>query len=160
MEFTHTEKVLQEYGERVMMSYQNQLDSNGKNASGSLRNTISVVVEKNEGSYEVALNLNEYWKWLEGGRPPTQNNGDGSLRRAILNWIKVKHIMPTPFNGKLPTESQLAYLISRKIHTLGYEGKPMLEDALTENDEFLMNLELALLEDVAVDVEKVLVLFK
>lgn len=160
MEFIHTEKVLLEYGERVKASYQEQLDSNGKNASGDLRNSITVVIEKDENTIEVALNINEYWKWLEKGRGKTQNNGNGELRRAILDWIKVKNILPTPFNGKLPTESQLAYLISRKIHTLGYEGKPMMEAAINENEQFLVNLELAFLEDIEKSLEEVLVIFK
>lgn len=160
MEFTHTKKVLQEYGERVMMSYQNQLDSNGKNASHKLSDSVKCPpVDVNGTIYEVSLQLADYWKWLEGGRPPTQNGGDGELRRAILDWIKVKHIMPTPFNGKLPTEPQLAYLISRKIHTLGYEGKGLLKKSMDANEEFLMNLELALLEDVEKSLEEVLVLF-
>lgn len=159
MEFIHTEKVLLEYGERVKASYQENLDSEGVNASGNLRNSVSVIVEKDERSIEVALNLNSYWKWIEGGRPATQNGGDGELRRAILDWIRVKPVMPTPFNGKLPTEPQLAYLISRKIHTLGYEGKGLLKKSMDANEEFLMNLELALLEDVEKSLEEVLVLF-
>lgn len=159
MEFTHLEKVLQEYGERVKTTYQGKLDSEGVNATGSLKNSISVIVEKDETTIEVSLNLNHYWKWIEGGRPPTQNNGNGELRRAILDWIRVKPVLPTPFNGKLPTEEQLAYLISRKIHTLGYEGKGLLKESQDENEEFLMNVELALLEDVGKDIEEVLVLF-
>lgn len=160
MEFIHTGKVLEEYAERVKASYQQQLDSNGKNATGNLRNNITIEVQQNENVFEVALNLNEYWKWLETGRPKTQNNGNGELRRAILDWIRVKHIIPTPFNGKLPTESQLAYLISRKIHRLGYEGKGLLQKSIDENEQFLMNLELALLEDIGKSLEEVLVLFK
>jgi hypothetical protein len=159
MEFTHLEKVLMEYGERVKASYQKNLDDEGVNATGNLRNSVSVVVEKDEKSIEVALNLNEYWKWIEGGRPPTQNNGNGELRRAILDWIRVKPVIPTPFNGKLPTEPQLAYLISRKIHTLGYEGKGLLKKSQDENEDFLMNVELALLEDIEKSIEEVLVLF-
>lgn len=160
MEFKHLETVLMEYGERVKETYRGYLQSEGVNASGSLSDTISVQVDINKTSYEVSLNLNEYWKWIEGGRPPTKNSGNGELRRAILQWIKVKPVIPTPFNGKLPTEEQLAYLISRKIHTLGYEGKGLLRKAQDDNEDFILNIQYALLEDVAEDIEKIMILFK
>ncbi len=160
MEFTHLEKVLREYAERVKATYQDYLDSEGVNASGSLRDSISVGVDVDGHRYDVFLNLNKYWKWIEGGRPPTQNNGDGELRRAILDWIRVKPVLPTPFNGKLPTEEQLAYLISRKIHQEGYEGKGLLKQSQDDNEEFLNVVQYAMLEDIERDINEVLILFK
>lgn len=160
MEFTHLEKVLREYAERVKATYQDYLDSEGVNASGSLRDSISIGVDVDGHRYDVFLNLNKYWKWIEGGRPPTQNNGDGELRRAILDWIRVKPVLPTPFNGKLPTEEQLAYLISRKIHQEGYEGKGLLKQSVNDNEEFLNVVQYAMLEDIERDINEVLILFK
>lgn len=160
MEFRHLEKVLNEYGERVKETYRGYLASEGVNASGSLSNTISVQVDSKGSKYEVCLNLNEYWKWIEGGRPPTKSSGDGQLRRAILDWIRVKPVLPTPFNGKLPTEEQLAYLISRKIHTEGYEGKGLLKQSLSDNEDFILNIQYAMLEDVAEDVDKIMMIFR
>lgn len=160
MEFRHLEEVLLQYGEKVKQTYQNKLDSEGITASGSLRDTVSVQVDVDGNKFEVALNLNSYWKWIEGGRPPTQNNGNGELRRAILQWIRTKPVIPQPFNGKLPTEEQLAYLISRKIHNEGYEGKGVLKDSLEENEDFLINVQYAMLEDIEKDINEVLILFK
>jgi hypothetical protein len=160
MEFTHLEKVLREYAERVKATYQDYLDSEGVNASGSLRDSISIGVDVDGHRYDVFLNLNKYWKWIEGGRPPTQNNGDGELRRAILDWIRVKPVLPTPFNGKLPTEEQLAYLISRKIHQEGYEGKGLLKQSVNDNEDFLNVVQYAMLEDIERDINEVLILFK
>lgn len=160
MEFTHLEEVLREYAERVKTTYQGYLDSEGVNASGSLRDSISIGVDVDGHKYDVFLNLNKYWKWIEGGRGKTQNNGDGELRRAILDWIRVKPIIPKPFNGKLPTEEQLAYLISRKIHNEGYEGKGLLKKSQDENEEFLLNIQYAMLEDIEKDINEVLILFK
>lgn len=160
MEFTHLEKVLREYAERVKATYQDYLNSEGVNASGSLRDSISIGVDVDGHRYDVFLNLNKYWKWIEGGRPPTQNNGDGELRRAILDWIRVKPVLPTPINGKLPTEEQLAYLISRKIHQEGYEGKGLLKQSQDDNEEFLNNIQYAMLEDIERDINEVLILFK
>lgn len=160
MEFTHLEKVLMEYAERVKATYQDYLNREGVNASGSLRDSISVGVDVDGHRYDVFLNLNKYWKWIEGGRPPTQNNGNGELRRAILDWIRVKPVLPTPINGKLPTEEQLAYLISRKIHQEGYEGKGLLKKSQDDNEEFLNVVQYAMLEDIERDINEVLILFK
>ena len=82
-----------------------------------------------KGEYLVVFHLQDYWKWVEGGRDKTKNGGNGSLRRNLLNWIEVKHILPKPQNGKLPTPQQLAYLISRKIHKQGYKGTQDLSKA-------------------------------
>ena len=160
MDFSRLVEVLEQYGENVKGSYQGYLDSEGITASGSLRDSVSVGVDVDGHSYEVFLNLNKYWKWIEGGRPPTQNSGNGELRRAILEWIRVKPVIPEPFNGKLPTEEQLAYLISRKIHREGYEGKHILEKSVNDNEDFLLNVQLALIEAVEKDMNEIMILFK
>ena len=83
-----------------------------------------------KGEYLVVFHLQDYWKYVEGGRPKTMSGGSGELRRKILEWLEVKRILPTPMkNGKLPTPKQLAYLISRKIHKEGYKGTQDLSKA-------------------------------
>lgn len=161
MEFKRVEKVLIDFAELMRDGYKERLESEGINASGSLSNSVAAQVEMNGTVFEVSLTLNEYWKYIEGGRPPTQNNGNGELRRSILQWIKVKPVLPTPYDGKLPTEEQLAYLISRKIHKEGYEGKEPLKKTFEEVEDMLRgDLEIAFAEDIAEDIEKIMVLFK
>lgn len=161
MEFNRVQKVLTDFVELMRDGYKERLASEGINASGSLSNSVTANVELNGTVFEVSLTLNEYWKYIEGGRPPTQNNGNGELRRNILQWIKVKPVLPKPFNGKLPTEEQLAYLISRKIHREGYEGKEPLKKTYEEVEDMLKSdLEIAFAEDIAEDIEKIMVLFK
>lgn len=161
MEFNRVQKVLTDFVELMRDGYKERLASEGINASGSLSNSVTANVEMDGTVFEVSLTLNEYWKYIEGGRPPTQNNGNGELRRNILQWIKVKPVLPTPFNGKLPTEEQLAYLISRKIHREGYEGKEPLKKTFEEVEDMLKSdLEIAFAEDIAEDIEKIMVLFK
>lgn len=156
-EWKNLERVLEEYATSVRDTYRGYLQSEGVNASGSLSQSATVNIEVNNNIYEVSLNLNEYWKWIEGGRPPTENDGNGELRRAIKQWIRVKGIIPRPLeDGKLPTENQLAYLISRKIHTLGYEGKGLLQKSIDDNEEFMERIENAMLEDVALFAEKII----
>lgn len=161
MEFNRVQKVLTDFVELMRDGYKERLAADGINASGSLSNSVTANVEMDGTVFEVSLTLNEYWKYIEGGRPPTQNNGNGELRRNILQWIKVKPVLPKPFNGKLPTEEQLAYLISRKIHREGYEGKEPLKKTFEEVEDMLKSdLEIAFAEDIAEDIEKIMVLFK
>ena len=161
MEFKRVEDVLINYALLARDGYKEKLASEGINASGSLSNSVQAMVDVNGTQYEVYLTLNDYWKWIEGGRPPTQQNGDGELRRKILEWIKVKPVIPTPFNGKLPTEEQLAYLISRKIHTLGYEGKQPLQKTIDELEDMMFeDLQNAMAEDIAEEVDKIMLLIK
>lgn len=161
MEFNRVQKVLTDFVELMRDGYKERLAADGINASGSLSNSVTANVEMDGAVFEVSLTLNEYWKYIEGGRPPTQNDGNGELRRNILQWIKVKPVLPTPFNGKLPTEEQLAYLISRKIHREGYEGKEPLKKTYEEVEDMLKSdLEIAFAEDIAEDIEKIMVLFK
>lgn len=113
--------VLERFAIELEAEYKNNLKRNGRIATGQLHDTAKCEVVK--GEYVVVFHLQDYWKYVEGGRPKTMSGGDGSLRRAILDWIEVKRILPTPNkNGKLPTPQQLAYLISRKIHKEGYKG--------------------------------------
>lgn len=155
--FEHLADTLQLWGEIVAEEYKNTLYFEGIEASGKLSNSVKTVFTVNGNSYEVSLSLEDYWKQVEYGRQPTKNDGNGELRRNILEWIRVKPVIPTPFNGKLPTEEQLAYLISRKIHTYGYEGKQPLKRTIEElKVEIHRDIEEALSKDLSTDVLNIL----
>lgn len=148
--FEYLTDTLQLWGEIIAEEYKNKLNNEGISASGKLADSVKSLFSVNGTTYEVSLSLEEYWKNIE--------NGDGQLRRSILEWIRVKPVLPTPLeNGKLPTESQLAYLISRKIHTLGYEGKQPLKRTLDENrGDIIKDIEDALSKDLSTDVLNIL----
>ena len=155
--FDNLVKCLTDLGEDIKEMYKQQLATDGINASGKLSNSVKSLVKVNDNVYEIDLQLEDYFRYVEDGRKRTENGGNGELRRNILDWIKVKPILPTPFNGKLPTESQLAYLISRKIHTLGYEGKRPLHKTLETNKEKIYSeIESALAKDLSADILNVL----
>lgn len=121
IKFPNTERVLREYAEAVKAQYKKNLKDNDHVATGNLVNSVECMVTYNNATYSVSLQLQDYWLSIEKGRPPTEKNGDGALRRGILEWIKVKNVLPRPDakTGKLPTPEQLAYLISRSIHMHG-----------------------------------------
>ena len=123
--------ILQQFGNWIIDSYRRKLYEGGSNATGLLGNSLSTTVNAEDGIYEVNLNIQEYWKYLEYGRlPGTFPNID-----AIRKWIQVKPVLPTPDrNGKIPTINQLTYLISRKIEEKGIEPRYYLNNTLDELD--------------------------
>lgn len=109
--FDNLTQALWEYGEEVKDLYQRRLAADGKKATGNLINNISVKVSYKGLNYVVYLELEDYFKYVEEGAP-----AHWPPRDKILDWIKVKPILPTPDeNGKLPTQETLAFLISRAM---------------------------------------------
>lgn len=104
--------------------YKQQLQKN--KTTGSLADTASYIT-KFDGRYlTISLNLQDYWKYVEDGTrphfPPIED---------ILQWIKVKPVLPRKRKGKLPTQKQLAYLISRKISKVGTKAYKPLQKAMS-----------------------------
>ena len=120
-------KVLEDFAIELEAEYKRNLKEHKRIATGNLYNTAKCEVVK--GEYLVVFHLQDYWRYVEGGRGATKNDGDGSLRRKILEWIEVKHILPQPKNGKLPTPEQLSYAIANKLHKKGYKGTQDLSNA-------------------------------
>jgi hypothetical protein len=111
-----------------MNTYKSLLMRDGKKASGNLINSIrNVDIAFQNGEITGEISLASYWKYVEYGRrpgkfPPLQN---------ILDWIKIKPVIPRPVNGlKAPSEKQLAFLISRKIAKDGIKAGNQLQEAL------------------------------
>lgn len=157
----HLTETLIKYAELLVTTYKSKLDNEGITASGKLRDSVQYQVQFGDTSIEVGLMLLDYYKWVEGGRLPTMKGGNGELKEKIREWIKVKPVLPRPMdNGKLPTEEQLAYLISRKIHKFGYDGRQPLKRSIEEvNDQMLIEIKYAILEDLKADINKQLILF-
>lgn len=130
IEFKHLQQALAQYGDAIADRYKVNLEASGRRATGDLISSVNTKVTVNEQSFEILLSLEDYWKYVEEGTrphfPPVSK---------ILEWVKVKRILPTPMpNGKLPTEQQLAWMIAKKIDRVGTEGTPDLENTLNEVD--------------------------
>ena len=145
-------EVLNRYGELLAVRYKSYVPE----ASGKLVQSVDYEVKVDGDSYIVGLNLEEYWYYVENGRkagkfPPVGN---------IMRWIKMKPVLPRPLkNGKLPTEKQLAFLIGRKIAEEGTEGKNIMAKTIEEvNNEMLMSIKMAILEDIKEDLKPVILL--
>lgn len=140
--------ILLKCGDELINKYREKLALYNVNSSGLLGNTLTCFVNVEDGVYELNLQLQEYWKYIEEGREPgTFPNID-----AIKNWIKIKPVIPNIYNGKLPTLNQLTYLIGRKIEREGIEGKHILKESINEN-EVIGNLNEQLSDLITKDVE-------
>ena len=121
-------RVLGEIANEIRNEYQDKLIRDDKIASGHLLNSIEYEVVTDDRSITVNLSLADYYKWVEEGREP----GSFPPPDAILEWIKVKPVLPDGRSGRLPTEQQLAYLIGRKIAEEGIEPGYQLRDTMKD----------------------------
>lgn len=144
--YENVKTVLNKFGKLLVEEYRNNLTEKNVNASYALYNSISYVVESNVTNFEVTLNLEEHWKYIEKGRKA----GKYPPISAIEKWIEIKPVLPRPMsNGKLPTTKQLAYLIARKIGLEGIAPRPILQDSIDDVfAQMFEELEEALMKDV------------
>lgn len=156
--FKHLIEALEGYTNNVRLVLKGKISDEDKIASGHLLNSINTRLEYNDQAFEVLLDIAGYWKYIESGRKP----GKFPPVNAILEWIKVKPILPRPMkNGKLPTDKQLAFLISRKIAEEGIEPKPILAETLEEvNERYEKIFNDAILLDLSEAGDKILMLVK
>ena len=118
-------QILVELGENVRRGYVNKLIQNGHpTKENTLASTVTSEVIVKGTTYEVVLNLQDYWKYVEEGTKPHWPPVD-----AILHWVQVKPVIPRPgADGHIPTQKQLAYLIGRKISEVGTKGTHDLKE--------------------------------
>lgn len=160
MDFENLIRVLDEYARDLKELYQYNLNYDNAVASGELLNSVKYLLQHNGSRFEVSLELADYWKYVEYGR----RSGKFPPVDKILNWIRVKPVLPRPYNGKLPTEQQLAFLISRKIAREGTKARNILELTLEElNEEYDDKISEALtldLSDIADDMLRTIIITK
>lgn len=128
-------KLAEEFAE----AYKQAIIDSGHSASGQLVRSIQPVVKYENDQVILTITGEDYAVYLENGTkphfPPVSK---------ILEWIRVKPVLPRPINGKMPTAPQLAYLIGRKISRVG--TKPTHLMANTANQ---MQLSSRLAEEIS-----------
>lgn len=146
IDLPHVQAVMEEMAIAIRNEYQDNLIRNDRIASGDLLNNIEYEITRGDFTYTIYVKMKDYWYFVENGRkagkmPPIDN---------ILNWIRVKPVLPRPnAEGKLPTPQQLAFLIARKIGEEGTQGTHDLRKATdTIWDTFEDRLYEAIDEDV------------
>lgn len=131
IEFKNLQSLLDELGKAIKLRYQENLIESDRKASYNLIESIQYHTVINGQEFAIELELADYWKYVEEGTQP-----HWPPINKILEWVKIKPVLPYPDSrGKLPTENQLAFLISRKISEVGTTGSNDLERTLNEIDE-------------------------
>lgn len=157
IEFKHLQSVLAEFGNELCTKYKDKLTQDNRIASGKLISSVNSKVVVNGNEFVVELSLEDWWKYIEYGTRPHMPPVN-----KILEWVKVKQILPTPMaNGKLPTEQQLAWMIAKKIDRVGTEGTPNLTDSIDETlNEYEMKIEEAIDKDILGCLDEILTFMK
>lgn len=150
IDFRHTMKALNDFGNFIITNYKSQLEAEHMN-NGELYRTISYSVSTGTGGWVISVSLADYWKYIENGRragakmPPVS---------AIENWIKVKQIIPhsmTLKSGKtvIPTIPQLSFLIARSIGRRGIPPKPLFKNSFeAAKQQFIQVIKDAIVQDI------------
>lgn len=140
-----TYEVLREFAIRLRNEYQDKLIQDNKIATGELLNSVEYIIEKDGRSISVSLQLEDYYRYVEEGRKP----GRFPPVDKMLEYIRVKPIIPDERTGRIPDERQLAYLIGRKIATEGIEPGYQLRDTKERLfREFENRIEEAITQDI------------
>lgn len=111
----------------IIPTLKDEYERDGRKASGELIHSLNnFVMDYDNGTYTMYLNLPIYWRSLEYGRPPT--DGHTGIRwhnptKDIEQWLVAKHITPP---GRMSLRS-FAYIIARKINQMGFAGKSSLQ---------------------------------
>ena len=145
IKFENLQRVLGEFAVELRNRYQDNLIRDGKIATGNLLNSVDYQVQYDDRAIWVELHLEDYYKWVENGRAP----GKFPPPDKIMEWIRIKPVIPDDRGGKLPTEQQLAFLIGRKIAEEGIEPGNQLHNAM---DDIYSQFEEKIDEAIALDI--------
>lgn len=146
IQWAHLQEVLTRYGEKAVELYRANLQESGRPASGALSESLHTEVVVGDRAIGVDFHVLEYWKYIEHGTRP-----HWAPIAPLKRWVEVKPLLPRPLaSGKLPTTTQLAYMVQHKIAREGTEGRDDLGRALQETwDTFAAAVSEAVTADIA-----------
>lgn len=153
--FDNLQRALDAFIDDFIATYRGLLIRDGKKATGNLIKSLKPVsLEFSGNRYTGSISLASYWKYVEYGR---KKGGKFPPRDKILQWIKVKPVIPRQINGVKPTQKQLAFLICRKIARDGIEPGNQFEEAL---DLTWKRDEKGISDAITADLDKAITLIK
>lgn len=126
-----------------------------------LAQSITPKVTATPDGYQVVIEMNNYWEYIDKGRKGTRNkSGTGSVRKNLLLWIS-KRAFPLPlvrtytdkktgkqrtqrFKDTLQARDAFAYAAAANIHKKGFvaKGKGFFSEVWNEDsiNELLQTL--------------------
>ena len=177
------DEILVEFGMKLEQDLQDSLASKmGGGYNARLSGKIKSLPIRHVGDLtEYILQMPLYGKALDGGRLPTKEKTDGTMRGKVEDWIKRRALVGKYINDNLQQRldkqaknktnrpkkplkklafekavKQLSFLIARKIHKKGYKGNQFFSEVI--NDGRLEKLEKDLIEaaqnEVVIEITK------
>lgn len=141
-QFPNLEQVLNEYASALSDS----LVSKGVSRSSNLAQSTEVSKDVQPLFTVFEVLMNEYWYFIDQGRGKTlEGSRPGVVKDLIKEWIRKNNIQAEERNGKKPTQEQLAFLITRKIHREGFPGRDFVSPVY---EEFISKVEEAVAQDI------------
>jgi hypothetical protein len=128
---TNLEKVLQNFAADFEVLLKEKMYTQDIIASAKLTNTMEVSsVYINNTEWKVILRAEDYVNYaIETGRRP----GKKPPYKSILDWIRVKQILPRPKQGVTDmTQETLAFLIRASIAKKGTPDRKLISKTLTD----------------------------
>lgn len=122
MNIDSIKSILDSNGQMLIRNLQKDLEVKKTNASSTLSKSLKFVTEVNQTSVIGTLYAEGYWVFVNEGRNP----GKRPPVESIKQWIKDK---PIELNDI--TETQLAFLIARKIGKKGTKGTKVFTNNTT-----------------------------
>lgn len=133
--FDNLTALLNDYGQRAEAYYREKLANDKHNATHTLSESVHYQLKRDGSLFSVSLDLAKYWYWLEDGRKP----GKFPPVDKILEWVRVKPIVPLSTMPRVRAEKSLAYLIGRKIATKGIPATHTLRESVRRVDNELLD---------------------
>lgn len=173
--------------ERVLKNYCTALTklfkANVPVATGRLKNSISCRTKRMGEEYNIILNIEDYYYWVDSGRKPSQKNSPPLTDDTVREWIiakkitfKDKHSNSSNVRDKSKKSGvsvkakaskksvnvrkntdidRLIFLIKRKIHQEGYRAKPFIDRVVKDvHAKYEQLIYQALSDDISDQIEK------
>lgn len=145
MKLNALRKVMEQYGEALVLEIVQQLKDAGKEATGDLARSVDYKLIETLDTIAVGIVALPYFDYVDGGRrkgakPPPSD--------AIIDWMKVKGIKGrNRKTGKFITQKSAAFLIARSIGKNGIKPTNVVKKSLRK----LKSLQSKLLTEAAVE---------
>lgn len=160
MEWTNTERVLEEFGAYFRNLLQDRIIEEDMIASGELLNDLDYVIDAGENQWTVSVKIKDYFRYIDEGTAPAGDHKNPGWKAYphIKRWIEIKPVLPEVDSaGKTPSVDTLAFLITRSMKENGIEPREVWEPTVKEAvDEWEQKLGDAILEDIGSDLERLL----
>lgn len=131
-EFPNTEQILERFKQALVDS----LQSKGVRPDSKLAQSFEVTKDVQALKTDFEVIANEYWFYVDQGRGPTeQGTRPGKVKELVRDWIRRNGIVAEERNGKTPTEDELVFLITRKIHREGFPGRDFVAPVFEQYED-------------------------